>query len=72
MVEIERAINYWCTQEPAGPDGALCARACALAAVYDPMIYERATSVAVARLTSEQVAAVRIALDLRHPQRPPP
>ncbi|WP_376776498.1 MULTISPECIES: DUF3717 domain-containing protein [Paraburkholderia] len=28
MVEIERAINYWCTQEPAGPDGALCARAC--------------------------------------------
>ena len=69
IAEIEQAINFWCAQEPAGRDGALCARARALADVYGLMIYERATTVDVSRLTPEQLDAVRLGLD--HP-RPPP
>jgi hypothetical protein len=67
--EIEQAINYWCAQESRGQGGALCAKARPLADVYGLMIYERATSVAVLRLTPEQVDAVRTAPGN---QQPPP
>lgn len=66
IAQIEQAINFWCTQEPAGRDGALCTRARTLADVYGMMIHERATIVDVSRLTSEQLEVVRHGLDPRH------
>lgn len=63
--EIEQAINFWRSKEPANTDSALCARARVLAEVYGMMIYDRATSVAASRLTPEQLDAVRVALHER-------
>ncbi|MCG5077474.1 DUF3717 domain-containing protein [Paraburkholderia tagetis] len=62
IAEIEQAINFWCAREAPGEDGALCARARTLADVYGLMIYERAASVDVSRLTPEQMDAIRVAL----------
>ncbi len=62
ITEIEQAINYWCARQAPGEDGALCASARPLADVYGLMIYERAQTIDVSRLTPEQTEAIRIAL----------
>lgn len=60
--EIERAINYWCTQQRSDEGGALCARARPLADVYGLTIYQRAAAIDASELTPEQLEAIRIAL----------
>ncbi|RKE23738.1 uncharacterized protein DUF3717 [Paraburkholderia sp. BL23I1N1] len=62
IAEIEQAINYWCARQAPGENGALCGQARPLADVYGLMIYERATAIAVSRLTPEQRDAIRTAL----------
>ena len=62
IAEIEQAINYWCTRQAPGEDGALCARARPLADVYGLMIYEGASVIDVSRLKPDQMEAIRIAL----------
>jgi hypothetical protein len=62
IAEIEQAINYWCSRQLSGDDGALCARARPLADVYGLMIYEHVLTIEVSKLTSEQMDAIRVAL----------
>jgi hypothetical protein len=62
IADLERAINYWCTRQQSGEDGALCPNARRLADIYGLMIYERSTTIEASRLTADQREVLRIGL----------
>ncbi|CAB3734123.1 DUF3717 domain-containing protein [Paraburkholderia rhynchosiae] len=61
IADIEQAINYWCTRQAPGEDGALCKSARPLADLYGLMIYQRLSYIDVSRLEPEQTDAIRVA-----------
>jgi hypothetical protein len=65
IIDVEQAINYWRELKPAGQDAALCREARVLADVYGQMIFSRADAIDASSLGSEQIQALRSALDQR-------